>query len=294
LGFFVGAPGRAESGYGRAVDHASPSERNAQFATGLARAFAGAVSFGLPLLMTMEMWWLGFTMPAWKLALLVAAFLPVLVLLSWHAGFEPTFSWRDDIVDALVAYAVGFVSSAILLWIFGLVESGSSVEEMVGKVTLQAVPASIGALLSQSQLGDQQAEEAQGPGARYASEIFIMGVGALFLAFNVAPTEEMLLISLLISPWKAVLLVLLSLGLMHAFVYSVSFRGTASEGATTGFWRLFLRFTIVGYALVLLLSAYMLWTFGRLEGLGAEAMVHAVIVLGFPGAIGAAAARLIL
>lgn len=272
----------------------SPSDRNAQFARGLARAAAGAVIFGLPLLMTMEMWSIGLSMPPWKLAILVAVFLPVLVLLSWHAGFEPTFSWRDDVVDALVAYAVGFASSLLLLWSFGVIGRDSGLDEVLGKVTLQAVPASIGALLSQSQLGEQRASEAQGPGAHYASEIFIMGVGALFLAFNIAPTEEMLLISLLIAPANALLLVLLSLGVMHAFVYSVAFRGTAQEGRTDSFWSVFLRFTLVGYALVLLLSAYMLWTFGRLGGLSAEAAMHAVVVLGFPAAVGAAAARLIL
>ena len=33
-----------------------------RFRVGLARAFAGAIIFALPLLMTMEMWWLGFYM----------------------------------------------------------------------------------------------------------------------------------------------------------------------------------------------------------------------------------------
>ena len=44
----------------------------------LGRAFAGAIVFSLPLLMTMEMWWLGFSMPAWKLALFLALFFPFL------------------------------------------------------------------------------------------------------------------------------------------------------------------------------------------------------------------------
>jgi uncharacterized membrane protein len=54
------------------------------------------------------------------------------------------------------------------------------------------------------------------------------------------------------------------------------------------------RYTIVGYALCLLISAYILWTFGRTAGLSLEATVMAAIVLAFPAAIGAAAARLIL
>ena len=38
----------------------------------LARAFAGAAIFGLPLLMTMEMWSLGFSLDPLKLALFAA------------------------------------------------------------------------------------------------------------------------------------------------------------------------------------------------------------------------------
>lgn len=110
--------------------------RNVDFLRGLARAFAGAIIFGLPLLMTMEMWWLGFSMDAWRLALFLVLFFPVLVALSWHIGFEDTFSWRDDVVDALVAYAVGFCSAGLILLVLGVLDSTDSPREIVGKVSL--------------------------------------------------------------------------------------------------------------------------------------------------------------
>ena len=269
---------------------------NARFGVGLARAFAGAVIFGLPMLMTMEMWWLGFTMPAWKLALLLALFLPFLVALAWHAGFETTFSWRDDVLDAFVAWAVGFVTAALVLGVLGLLEPQDSLRETIGKVSLQAVPGSIGALLAQTQLG-QQDDAGQlrgGTGDTYASELFIMATGALFLAFNLAPTEEMLLIGLRLGPLQALLLMLATLAVMHLFVYSVSFRGAPANEAGHSASSLFLRFTVAGYALVLALSAYLLWTFGTIEGLGAAAALNVIVVLAVPAAVGAAAARLIL
>jgi putative integral membrane protein (TIGR02587 family) len=266
-----------------------------RFAVGLARAFAGAVIFGLPLLMTMEMWWLGFYMPAWKLALLLILFFPFLVLLSWHVGFEPTFSWRDDVVDALVAYAVGFASSSLVLWLLGELGSDMSLREIVGKVSLQAVPASIGALLSQAQLGDRDVTQLpRGGVARYWSELFIMGVGALYLAFNVAPTDEMMMIAMGLSQLGTVVLILVSVAAMHTFVYAVAFRGRPEDRETASVWSVLMRFTVAGYALVFLISAYMLWSFGRLDGLSAVSALQAVAVLGFPAAIGAAAARLIL
>ncbi|WP_332826300.1 TIGR02587 family membrane protein [Ramlibacter sp.] len=268
---------------------------NAHFAKGLARAFAGAILFGLPLLMTMEMWWLGFTMPAWKLALLLALFFPFLVLLSWHAGFEKTFSWRDDVVDALVAYAVGFVASTLVLWLLGELRPGLSMRELVGKVSLQAVPASIGALLSQSQLGEHDASQSPRGGAdTYGGELFIMMVGALFLAFNMAPTEEMVLIAVNLSDLATCGLIFASLVAMHIFVYGAAFRGRPEDHRAASSLSVLLRFTVVGYALACLVSAYMLWTFGRLDGLALAPALQVTAVLGFPAAIGAAAARLIL
>jgi putative integral membrane protein (TIGR02587 family) len=267
---------------------------NRDFAQGLARAFGGAVIFALPLLMTMEMWSFGGTAPPGRIALLLALFFPVLVLLSWHAGFEPTFSWRDDLVDALVAYAVGFLAAFLVLLILGVIDRQMSLREVVGQLALQAVPASIGALLAQTILGEQQAGEGSRPGPRHASELFVMGVGALFLAFNLAPTEEMLLIALRLAPWQAALLMVVTLGVMHAFVYGVAFRGQHEVADDTTHWQQFLRFTVPGYALALLLCAYLLWTFGRFDGLGGEVALQTAVVLGFPAGIGAAAARLIL
>jgi putative integral membrane protein (TIGR02587 family) len=266
------------------------------FARGLARAFAGAIIFSLPLLMTMEMWWLGFHMDSWRLALFLALFFPALVLLSWHAGFEPTFSWRDDVVDALVAYAVGFVWAALILSVMGMLDfSDMSAREVVGKLSLQAVPGSIGALLAQTLLGLHKADESgRHPATRYSSELFVMGVGALFLGFHLAPTEEVQLIAYRMSETQSLLLMLLTLALMHAFVYTMAFRGQHEVPHATSSWSLFLRFTVVGYVLALALAAYVLWSFGSLEDQSPLNALKCMVVLGFPAGIGAAAARLIL
>jgi hypothetical protein len=41
---------------------------------GLARGFGGSILFALPLLMTMEMWWLGFYLGPMRILLLMAVF----------------------------------------------------------------------------------------------------------------------------------------------------------------------------------------------------------------------------
>jgi putative integral membrane protein (TIGR02587 family) len=265
------------------------------FAIGVARAFGGALIFSLPILMTMEMWWLGFYMDESRLALLLIVTIPLLIGLSHYMGFEDTFGFKDDALDAFVALAVGFVAGAATLSLFSVIGSNMSAQEIIGKISIQAVPGSIGAMFAQSELGGKdRKKEQKRRHAGYGGEIFIMAAGALFLAFNVAPTEEMLLIAHQMSVWHSIALALVSLLVMHAFVYALEFHGTASIPPETRFWSVFLRYTIVGYAVALLMSLYILWTFGRTDGLAFTQTVSILVVLGFPSAVGVAAARLIL
>src|SRR3546814_18918626 len=94
-----------------------------------------------------------------------------------------------------------------------------------------------------------------------------MSVGAVFRALNVAPTEEILLIAYKMTPWHALAVIVLSLLLMHGFVYAVEFRGQKDipEGARLS--GVFIRYTVAGYALALLISLYILWPFGRRDGM---------------------------
>jgi putative integral membrane protein (TIGR02587 family) len=273
---------------------------NRHFAVELGRAFAGALIFSIAMLMTMEMWWIGFYIAPARLALFTLAAVLLLVRLAHDWGFAESVSWRAAVIDAFVGYAVGLLTAAVVLPLLGVIEWGMAPEEIVGKLALQAIPGAIGALLARSQLGERdEEEEEQADGAasepqRYGAELFTMIVGALFVAFNVAPTEEITLISYMMTPWHGIAAVLLALVILHVFVYEVDFRGEHKRPEGMGFWMLFLRFTVVGYALVLLTCWYLLWTFGRLDDTSVAAALMMVIVLGFPGTLGAAAARLLL
>ena len=277
----------------------SPSSKarsaDRKFFIGLARAFGGGIIFGLPLLMTMEMWMLGATMPSTRLALLVVVWFPLLVALSAVAGFEQTLRLKHDLLDAFVAIAVGAVAAAAVLALLGVIDRETAPVSAVGMITLQALPGSMGALLAVSQFGgeDEEGREEERRDS-WGGEILLMAVGALFLAFNIAPTEEITLLAAKMSPWQSAGTLLVSLVLMHAFVYAVEFSGQASIGAGTPFVSVFVRYTVVGYAIVMALSAYALWSFGRLDGLDPAEMMSLVVALALPGAIGAAAARLLL
>lgn len=274
-----------------------------KFLIGIARGAGGALLFSLPLLMTMEMWELGFYMDRTRLLLLLLLNIPLLIILAHKVGFEHTSTWMTALRDAAIAYALGIVASAIILAAMGVLRLDQSLHEIVGMVALQAVPASIGAMLGRSQLAgqsdsddeeDDDEDPVQKGESSYIAELFLMAVGALFLSLNVAPTEEMLLLSVKMTPWHGVVVILASLAVMHGFVYALSFRGSHDLAEGTPGWHALARFTLPGYVIAGLISAYCLWTFHRMDDLGTTQALMAVVILSFPGAVGAAAARLIL
>lgn len=200
--------------------------RNQRFFIGLARAFAGSLIFALPMLMTMEMWWIGFYIDPWKLILLLIIQVPLLIGLARFGGFQHTACLRDDVVDAFVAIAVALVMAASVLYLFKVLTPDMPPSEIIGKIALQAFPGSFGAILARAQTGDKTVGESD-TDPSYPAELLLMAAGALFLGLNVAPTEEMILISYMMEPWREIALALVSLLLMHAFVYSVDFPGEA-------------------------------------------------------------------
>ncbi|WP_156392878.1 TIGR02587 family membrane protein [Rhizobium sp. Root1220] len=279
---------------------------SSKFFAGIARGVAGALLFALPMFMTMEMWELGFYMDRSRLFLLLLVNIPLLIILSDRVGFEKTSTWREAIRDASIAHCLGILASTLILVAMGVVRHDQSPHEIIGMIAIQAVPASIGAMLGRSQLGGQSAEDNDNDGdgdpddpvsgreTSYAGELFLMAVGALFLNLNVAPTEEMILLSYKMTPWHGLVIIAASLAVMHGFVYALSFNGSHDLAEGTPSWHAFVRFTLPGYLIAGLISAYCLWTFHRTDDIGSTQILMTVVILSFPGAIGAAAARLIL
>ncbi|MDQ3057826.1 MAG: TIGR02587 family membrane protein [Pseudomonadota bacterium] len=276
-----------------AVSKKTDSTGFPHFLHALMWAFGGALLFALPTLMTMEMWSFSHHIHAGRFALFTVAVLAMLVGLSHYAGFEETFEIAEDVVDTFIAFLVGAVTAAVVLVVLAVFKD-ENWNGIVGAIGLQALPCSMGALLGRHLLstGGEDSESRLQRNARYPGQLLLMTVGAMFLAFSLASTEEMVLLAYKMTAWHTLALMALTLLLMHGFVGGHVYRERESQGATH--FSVFARFTIVGYALALSISAYVLWTFGRLDGLALEPAIQAVVVLGLPAAIGASASRMIL
>lgn len=257
---------------------------------GTGRALGGAVLFAMPIFMTQEVWYLGLTIPRYRLALLVVATLVLVGLLVRFFGTTSASADRRGVLaDTGIAVAVAAVASALLMTALAVLRPLSDWREALSVIGIEMLPAAVGASFARSQLG-QGRERARGSG--YPHEILLMVAGAAVFSANIAPTEEIPVLAARAGPWHALVLVVLSLVLMHGFVYAVGFKG--QERPTGGPLRTFVVFTVVGYTASLLVAAYLLWTFGRFDGTGPGTVVTESVVLALPGSLGAAAARLIL
>jgi putative integral membrane protein (TIGR02587 family) len=267
-----------------------------RFLYGLARASGGALVFAIPMLMTLEMWALGHAANPLRLAILLLVTPFLLVGLAHYVGFRESSRFVDHLADAFVAVGVAAVLATILLFLFGLLSSDTATREVAGLIGMQVVPGSIGAMLSRSQLGGQPegSNKRRKTHPTYKGELFLMFIGALFLSLSVAPTDEVLHIAHMMTPWQELGLLGGSLLVMHTFVYFEEFKGRVPVEPGSSLAGLFFRFTVVGYCVVLAVSLFLLWVFGRVDGLAPGELLSAMIVLSFPGAIGAAAARLLL
>ncbi|WP_428060080.1 TIGR02587 family membrane protein [Brevundimonas sp.] len=270
-------------------------DRERAYVSDLGRAFAGALVFNIPLLMTMEMWEQGVVMDRWRLLTFILCGLPLLYGLSYYAGFSKRRGLVNDALDTAVALAVGFVTASLLLILFGVVEWDAPPREALGMVALQAVPGAMGALLARRQLSGARSESGGGDTdeeeASYFGELFLMAAGALFFALNIAPTEEMILIAYKASPAHILALIAVSIMLLHLIVFKAGFAGQEEADRPAA---AFLHFTLPGYAIALAVSLFTLFLFGRADGHSVAGVVQTMVVLGFPASIGAAAARLLV
>jgi putative integral membrane protein (TIGR02587 family) len=277
-----------------AADHRHVATTNRQYAQALSRAFAGALIFCLPLLLTMEMWWLGFYLEPWRLAQLMIANLILLFGLSKVAGFEESHSWTDDVLDACSAYFAASVTTAAVLFLIAAVRPSMTFGEVIGMIAVQSVPASFGAMIGAKLLGEgEEIERSERWRETYPGTLFLMLAGALFLSFTAVPTEEMILIAFQIDAWHALAIVAVSVLMLHAILYVVGFRGQ-DQRLEAGHGQALLRYTLPGFAIALIAAAYLLWTFGRLDGLHVGQAALAITVVAFPAAIGVGIAQVVI
>ena len=258
----------------------------------IVRGFAGAVLFSFPMLMTMEMWSLGVSIEPVRLVLFVTVHLLLLMGMASYGRRDQAIVTRQDVVDAFAAYGVGVLAAATVLLLFGVVDAGMTADAITRTIAIQAAPAGFGAMVAHLEVDEPAARTGAGHPRGLASSAFLMAVGALYLCASLASTEEMVLIAHKMSAWQVGGLMVFSLVMMQLFdEYAIEEELGSAAGQSA--WSVSVAMTGVGYLIALAISLYILWTFGRADGLAFAQLFKETIVLGFPAALGAGAARLL-
>lgn len=258
-----------------------------------ARGVGGGLLFSLPLLYTMEVWWAGHTASPVRLLALVAGTFILLVAYNVVVGLREGEELGENVFESVEELGLGLLVAAGLLALVGQLPLGGSVGEWMGKVVVEGMIAAVGVSVGTAQLGERPGGGNGGESAPHGSlgEVALSFLGAVVVAANVAPTEEIVMIAQEASPGALLGLAGLSLALAALLLNFGAFRGSGRlSGSSIGP----LRGTAVTYAAALVAATAMLWAFGQFDGAGLQSALDRVVVLGLPATLGAAAGRLLL
>lgn len=270
--------------------------------TAFARAFGGAFLFGIPLLYTMEMWWIGEYADLWKLAVFLGlAFLANLGLVSL-AGFKREHPVRlsgmlDQAIDAV---AVGVVGGTVVLFVLNRFRPDDPLDSIVGMIIVQAVPLSIGASLAgavfipeagKDRVGQELPEYHEWTAT--LNDIGATMIGGTLIGFTIAPTEEVEMLAAELQLGHELALVALTLIVGYVIVFVSGFDPQAVPAKHPGPLQHPITETTVAYLVSLLVAFVALYLFDQIEfGEPFIATISQVLVLGLPVMVGGAAGRL--
>ncbi len=285
----------------------------------LLRAVAAGSIVGLPLLYTMEMWWHGTMSRPGHLLLLLGVMLLTNGLVSLFSGFREGGGLFEAVSESISATAIGLLVSTGILALIGEITKTSGFSETVGKIVIEAAPVSLGICFANSQIrgksrtgdddeeGDDdkkggdgdpsgQQDESVAPQTRQVRQdlrdLAATLSGALIFSWNVAPTEEIVMIASRLLPWQHLLIVLVSLGLCYLIIFAAGFKD--HQPIVDGPFQHPLAETLMAYAVSLVVSLVLLQLVGVPEATGSLSMtVMCTVTLGLVATVGASAGRLV-
>ena len=259
------------------------------------RGVGGGFLFSIPLLYTMEVWWAGFTAAPVRLVAGLAATFLILCAYNAYAGLRYDSGAAEIAIDSVEELGLGLALAALLLLLLGRIGPDVPWMEALGKTVIEGMFVAIGVSVGTAQIGqrDDDAGSRHSRERTVGSEVALALCGAVLIAANIGPTEEILMLAAEARPMELLGLVLLSLVLALTLLYFSDFAG--SEGLDRPshlFGRL--EGAAVTYATGLVAAAAILWFFGRFDEASLDMVVAQCVVLALPGTLGAAAGRLLL
>ncbi|MEB3360321.1 MAG: TIGR02587 family membrane protein [Synechococcales bacterium] len=284
----------------------------------LLRGASGGFLFGIPLLYTVEVWSIGSSIQSVRLLAVLGTTFIVVLLLTEVQGFRRTPNLRpiEAVMESIEALSLGVVCAAIALVLLRRITLTTPLSETLGKLIFEAVPFAIGVALARSTLSWERSPSnvslsersthrrrpEQTPFTAFTPfslrdtliDLDATLLGAVIIAFSIAPTEEIPLLASAIPPLWLLLIMGASLLLSYAIVFASGFTDR-TERQQRGLLLSPVTETLVAYLVALLASTVMLVFFQQLTLTDPwQEWLGDVIVLGLPASVGGAAGRILI
>ncbi len=280
----------------------------------LVRGACGGFLFGIPLLYTMEVWWIGsFVEPIWMLGAIAISFV-VIFLINRTAGFRKSSGIRfeDAAMETIEAIAIGILCTLLMLILLQEITPQVPLDEVLGKVIFEGIPFTLGVALAnqflsggesdQPDQSDKQAADSAKKSTRPQNTDELNGtlsdvggtlLGAAIVAFSIAPTDEVPMIASAVSgPWLLAFIAA-SLLISYAVVFEAGFANQSKRREQQGLFQKPLGETLMSYLVSLMAATVMLLFFRQLSLSDPwQLWLTFTLVLGLPATIGGAAGRL--
>lgn len=122
------------------------------------RGIIGGLLLSLPLVYTMEVWWIGFIAP--PAYLLSCVLITYLLLLGYnrYAGMKKDSSFREICHESVEELGLAVIVSFLFLLLLSRIDFGMSWDEIIGKVIVESMIVAIGISVGTAQLGGNDEE----------------------------------------------------------------------------------------------------------------------------------------
>lgn len=274
------------------------------------RGLASGFLVGIPVVFTVDSWWLGDqNQPLDSLTLLAASYVLTLAAVYWigfRRGLRRGWQYLGDAIEALALAVLALVA---VFWVLGQIGDGQTPSIAVGRIAVAIAPVSLGVAIANHLLardgsrvdpdqGDASAMRAaqhEGRSRRTLLELAASIAGSLFLCLAIVPLDDLAPITTEVPFRNLPLVILLSLLVTYSVVFAAGFAGEADRHRTLGLLQTPFAETVTAYVAALFVSLAVLWLFGRVDQQSAAMEIYAkTVLLAFPASMAAAAGRLVV
>ncbi|HEX2280832.1 MAG TPA: DUF2391 family protein [Thermomicrobiales bacterium] len=271
------------------------------------RGLASGFLIGIPVVFTVDSWWLGDqNEPLDALALLAFAYVLTLAAVRWigfRRGVRRGWQYVGDAIEALALAALALV---VVFWTLGQIGDGQAPSIAVGRIAVAITPVSLGVAIANHLLARDASRVGPDPGdasalrpgrhngrQRTILELAASAAGALFMCLAIVPLDDLTTIATEVPFRNLPLVILLSLLVTYSVVFAAGFAGETHRHRTAGPLQIPFAETVSAYLVALLVCIAVLWLFGRIDEDSTAIVIYTkAVLLAFPASMAAAAGRI--